>query len=534
MGIIHFIWVGDKPMPADSIPCVKGWRELNPTAEIWVWIDGETIPREVLSLYQDKPASEGGFRDIGGVVFKDIAEIREVIETTHPDVKVPFAKQLRDLWELAAYECRRLRPNYGASSDILRYLILYFYSRSRGAEWSAYFDHDVEPGKAPIELTFERSVATLLFFHPNSQTSGQSGNDAFVCREDHHFIMKCILEEVWRNYTDKYPLNPLSRMGVYLSDEQKERIDSTIVRTGPMAVCDVMWKLYRTEGKERLPGWDLDDFKADEDECYGYRAPKSWSIPVEVCPGSENKAAWLGVAARGTGDRERAIVAACRSIQVEAHLMGVLRLDDHVDDCVEAVIRGASLDPALKSKPGEMPTEFEIDVARQLVHALEGMSLEAVMERSLISRYECIREFYKDRVPMVLDPIDRESMPAIEYFKKIIGKDSEDASPNFQIMLDDWLSSLVACLAIKIPKIGAEVVDARLKKLQILKGNLAGLLHQFPELEEKGMRISAEVKEKLVIYRKLSEDLYQASLIVEAELVSKTGLGTAAAAGAGK
>jgi mannosyltransferase OCH1-like enzyme len=74
------------------------------------------------------------------------------------------------------YEIDRLRPNYGASSDLLRYLILYSFG-------GAYFDSDVAPGTKRLETSesFLKDFDNpIIYINKNSQNTKEIGNDAFI------------------------------------------------------------------------------------------------------------------------------------------------------------------------------------------------------------------------------------------------------------------------------------------------------------------------------------------------------------------
>lgn len=42
--IVHFIWLGPKPFPEESLVNVRSWQKLNPSWELWFWTDVETRP----------------------------------------------------------------------------------------------------------------------------------------------------------------------------------------------------------------------------------------------------------------------------------------------------------------------------------------------------------------------------------------------------------------------------------------------------------------------------------------------------------
>lgn len=120
--IIHFIWAGGaKIMPVTGLTNVIAWAKANPDFAVKIWIDSKTDP-ECIAKYQDAFTSLGGMPP--NIIFNDIAEPGKTISSD----------EIR-------YEIDHLCPNYGASSDMLRYNILF-------EEGGAYFDcMDVNPGR---------------------------------------------------------------------------------------------------------------------------------------------------------------------------------------------------------------------------------------------------------------------------------------------------------------------------------------------------------------------------------------------------
>ena len=178
MGIINFIWAGgEKALPPDSIKNIYKWQEVNPNTKIFVWIHTESLSLMAARSYA--LAAPHGFRR-SKISLVSITKLEKLIED-YRSVNPDFAEKLKTLYQIALYECTRLRPNFGSSSDIFRYIILFFNSGVLGNNWSAYFDHDVVPGTQIIENTF-RSSEKMFFLLANSQDSGFSGNDAMIFR----------------------------------------------------------------------------------------------------------------------------------------------------------------------------------------------------------------------------------------------------------------------------------------------------------------------------------------------------------------
>lgn len=169
--IIHFIWAGgEKIMPGKAILNVTKWAEANPEFTIKIWVDPVTDPNYLVKYQKafnhDIPQN---------IIFSDI-------------------NQNGICTDAIRYELDGLWPNYGASSDMLRYKILYL-------EGGAYFDcGDVCPNKSNklASIVFPDSdisdagkkvfnvemTCRKLLFHitPHSALPGENpGTEAIIC-----------------------------------------------------------------------------------------------------------------------------------------------------------------------------------------------------------------------------------------------------------------------------------------------------------------------------------------------------------------
>jgi len=95
---IHFIWIGPKSFPTESVANVLSWVELHPSWDICFWTDDPKRPLPV-----------EGMR-------------RRLVHEFDFDALSPYIEA---------------SPNYAAKSDLMRYMILY-------KEGGVYADHDVE------------------------------------------------------------------------------------------------------------------------------------------------------------------------------------------------------------------------------------------------------------------------------------------------------------------------------------------------------------------------------------------------------
>jgi hypothetical protein len=308
--IIHFVWAG-KILPRPNIDIIKSWHESSPSSEIWLWTDfkGKT-PEEVERI---KKIYAEEFSDISTFKLKDIERPVE------DNAKI----QLRD--EYIRYEVDRMRPNYGSFSDLWRYKALEYFG-------GGYFDSDVNPGI----LSFEELVAStkdstehLLYLDPYSQGSHQIGNDSIVATKG-NLLMSRIYENAKKYYSYKNhqgESRATAIVGVYNRlpqrlywyDDNSENgyiFQSTPVKTGSMCIQNVVDTIYKTSAEITATSAQIRTLQGYTTHCDN---DKAWvNMPIEQM--EEN------VALKKIND----------SIKFEAEKLGILRLDDHINNFVAA------------------------------------------------------------------------------------------------------------------------------------------------------------------------------------------------------
>lgn len=302
---LHFIWAGGtKPMPAKNIDCVRQWKERNPEFQVNVWIEAKSVPEEVLKNYRELPPPEG-FKGTG-IVLKDIHE--EGVASPH-----------------AEYEINKLRPNYGASSDLIRYSIL---SKFGGA----YFDSDVEPGEKSLNHNgiFDTMDKAMLV-NQNSQNIGSLGNDGFICTPNHP-LMKELFKNAQQNYLK--PFYPGYAHTLYDSEANQNKLDSTVYTTGPGSVTQTFYEagllgLTYSDELKRSVAW------INKLRVINQTPPQYWIDPQTATPSIENENNWLIPYIRAL-PLDEAMQAALGAIKFEAEHMGMLRLNDHLDDIISS------------------------------------------------------------------------------------------------------------------------------------------------------------------------------------------------------
>lgn len=314
--IIHFIWAGGpKPFPNDSV--IQAWREKNPDCQIILWVDKSTTSSSVFQQYKSKLhyqecGKEGPSLgtvlatrasptesppDMPLVVFEDIAKLFE-------DARKVLPKKLVEQAEACIrYEIERFHPNYGASSDILRYLILTTYG-------GAYFDSDVLVGKHPIPLNhFGENT-----YKVTGKTQGvlRVGNDAFVCSPGHQHMVG-ILKYALKSYQDEMFNNPDKY------DVVSYVATMTPSKTGPDLVLTYMNEHMGVSYVKKLP-------------------PKECRLSTKCyTPTSANDRNWIGVPIKSCLFINDSLQVAQKSLRFECHTIGILRMAAHIRDIIESL-----------------------------------------------------------------------------------------------------------------------------------------------------------------------------------------------------
>lgn len=178
--IIHFIWAGGtRYMPVKNMEVVKQWKEANPEFAVYIWIDDKE--NDVIFLQQVEHYAQFFSEDD---TLNGIDACSEYLKDHKIELKDITEESVVDKY--SRYEIDRLRPNYGASSDLLRYSILYKFG-------GAYFDSDVVVGSTKLidtSIFDENFREHCLYIDGNSQGSGAVGNDTFICTKKNSLMQK--------------------------------------------------------------------------------------------------------------------------------------------------------------------------------------------------------------------------------------------------------------------------------------------------------------------------------------------------------
>ena len=187
--VVHFIWVGPKQFPLESVENVRTWMAENPTWKFKFWTDRERPP----------PC-----HGMEVVVFK----------------KYPF--QLRKYYEAS--------DNWGEKSDVLRYEILFY-------EGGTYVDHD-----ANCLIPFEGIHRGYDFYCglevPHPPVAGlnvTAGMGVLGARPGHPVIKRVIdlIQGRWEGLAAKYPhKDGFSRTQIVM---ERTYLPLTLALQGPLS-----------------------------------------------------------------------------------------------------------------------------------------------------------------------------------------------------------------------------------------------------------------------------------------------------------
>lgn len=263
--LIHFIWAGgDDAMPEDSTHIVNAWAKANKDFNVVIWVDARALMSEDL----DNDGLEELFWE-----YQNIFKLRGIdvflnnVPNNYPrETKNSAPIIIRDITqhqvinEFVRYEIDKVAPNYGSSSDILRYHILYRYG-------GVYIDSDVAPGPDsllscdlftklpeshqlyldhvsqkvnPPEILFD---VFELFYPIEVQSDPQiiydpiPGNDSFICT-----VGNPLMYEIIRCTENNYRLTELNDVKKYIMAAygSVNILTQTLDRTGTIPVITAL------------------------------------------------------------------------------------------------------------------------------------------------------------------------------------------------------------------------------------------------------------------------------------------------------
>jgi hypothetical protein len=314
--IIHTCWAGGtKLMPDKERQNILDWAKANISGEfeIWVWTDKRSYPGGEEALKKNYTET-----------FHQSKQGKEDLVSLNPDFtqgSSPF--KLKDVQDEgvattpAMYEMKKLRPNYGASSDLLRYAILQKFG-------GAYFDSDVRRGTLSLTDSgiFDRVYLDhQLFLETNSQGAGLIGNDSFITTAGNPFFAK-LLQKALDGYmlsesdsiTAAYMMDDISKDGYFES--------ITIKRTGPSVVQDLVPPSMTVSA-------------SDFENTTIVISPMVFQGQGLTTPVT-NSRNWTAMPITQHKDWRTALDAIKFTIAFELDHFKILRLDDHIDNLAKA------------------------------------------------------------------------------------------------------------------------------------------------------------------------------------------------------
>jgi hypothetical protein len=346
--IIHFIWAGGAfRIPRDNLIVILQWGIKNRDWKIFIWIDSQTDPKlaendhykkTCRKLLNDEEVFKSleqsiketllqqiSIQDIAGQAFDREQSSSSSATNSTSIYAADMASStntmnFRD--EYVAYEIDKLRPNYGASSDVLRYGIKYQYG-------GAYFDSDVHSGATPLSsIPLTNLARHILYFEHYSQfhtiadeklanfdALGSVGNDAFICSQ-HNPLMLRMLQKAQGNYKCE---DDLERVEVAYGGRNIRHV--TVKRTGPGVIADLVADSKFDKDFRMLDGVELRRMRDGKMQL---------SVPAEV-----NDKNWLKVRVTKK-EHNAALTAVANTIEFEAKHFNVIRIDDHINDMLAA------------------------------------------------------------------------------------------------------------------------------------------------------------------------------------------------------
>ena len=160
--IVHFIWIGPKQFPRESVENVRTWMAKHPDWTFNFWTD------------RQRPLPCPGMR------------MRMIHEVDFLKLKSCFAKS----------------ESYGEKSDLLRYEILY-------REGGIYVDHDVKCFKAfdPLNESFDFFCGIDMPYTSSLPSCIHPTNNLIGVKPGHPIIARCMetLAEKWDQIEEEYP-----------------------------------------------------------------------------------------------------------------------------------------------------------------------------------------------------------------------------------------------------------------------------------------------------------------------------------------
>jgi hypothetical protein len=160
--VAHFIWMGPRQFPRESVENVRTWMAKNPDWTFYFWTD------------RQRPLPCPGMK----------------------------LRMIRDLNFLKLRDCFAKSDNFGEKSDLLRYEILY-------QEGGVYVDHDVKCFKSfePLNKSYDFYCGIDMPYTSSLPSCIFTTQNLIGVKPGHPILMRCMemLAEQWDQIAQEYP-----------------------------------------------------------------------------------------------------------------------------------------------------------------------------------------------------------------------------------------------------------------------------------------------------------------------------------------
>lgn len=425
--LIHFIWAGGrKELYDEGMDNLVRWCISNPGFTINLWVDSRTSGKSLASFqenYQEK--FKTAYQRVYKQLFKESVAGQDIPLRDFQIKDIRAEKDVCPDVDIVDYAIDRIDPNYGLSSDVLRYRILYKYG-------GVYADvTDVKPADNKMgvleqleEFKKDSSDHVLYVEHLSQQVQPTNvqlanfdfpdlsqckeeeregiiathklGNDVFVCTPQNP-IMKVLSRQVEQNFkpTDTREMIKMA----YYGHNQK---DITVEKSGP----EMVRKVIMDPASGPLQKTNAFEYKKIVNGTPVFIKPLRCSLYQISQPAGRNTRYWndVDVDLNVIGNID---IACNKLIQLMAYEMGymhVLRLEDHFRT-LSRVARKLGVSPQescqkLFKKMGEAELQYK---QAEVVQYFSGDPLIKVFyeQKSLMDKV------YLDKLP---SPVDEEAV----------------------------------------------------------------------------------------------------------------------------
>ena len=334
--VINFIWVGTRLMPDMDLVNIFHWLQNNPTFRVHLWIDN--------SAYLQKQESNGHTIEtdyqekFNNPYFSSLPNIREL--SSRIEFHDINREGLADPY--VRYQIDKLRPNYGAASDLLRYEILRRYG-------GVYLDCDVLPAKSQSERLENLGIfgaplhGHILAMDGNSVGEGVVSNHILIATPQNPIITK-ISEDARKNH------NLLRENLVRISEAAYGTRDNgyegylcgeTLAKTGPQVLHNALDLVqFPTKKTQRWASTKQSSYSSDFNTYYDSKTPKLSSHLIDIQDLFNHDPAtipqdhtWLKASTLKYESKQEKTAAQAKlraTIEFELLHSNIFRLDDHV------------------------------------------------------------------------------------------------------------------------------------------------------------------------------------------------------------